>query len=311
MSQKIKTIFIGTPDFAISGLESLIADSNFTVETVVTQPDKKRGRQQKLNESAVKKIAKQYKITVLQPRKIKEIFTKIKQINPDIIVVIAYGQIIPQNILDLPKYGCINVHASLLPKYRGASCIQASLLNQDKETGITIMKMDANLDTGPIIQQIKLPIKNNDTAGSLFVKLAKIIKKNLAKILFSYIQGDLTEKKQDDSLSSYVPMIKKKDGHLNWQDNLNKISARFRAMSPWPGVYGVIDSKIIKIIELGKDIITTKHQAGTLFVKNNKLFIQAGDNAVEIKKLQLSGKKIINTDDFIHGYSQFIGKKLT
>jgi methionyl-tRNA formyltransferase len=307
----ISTIFIGTPDFAVPGLQSLIDDDFFAVDLVITQKDKKIGRKQSLNKPAVKKLAEEHKITILQPSKISNIYDEIKTLKPDLIVVIAYGQIIPQNILDLPKHACINVHASLLPKYRGAACIQAAILNRDKTTGLTIMKMDAELDTGPIIYQKSINIKKDDTAGTLFDKLAEMSQNILPSALKKYIHREITEAKQDDSLSSYVGMMKKEDGKIDWNKSAKVIEAQIRAMSPWPGSYSILDDIKIKIIKAGEIIEINKYENGKLFIDDKALFVQCEIDALEIKQIQVSGKKVVSASDFIHGYAKFIGKQFS
>ena len=188
-NKKIKTIFIGTPDFGIPVLISLISDKNFDILGVITQPDKKVGRQQILTETPIKKIASSYNIKVWQPKKLKEFADEIKKLEPDLIVVVAYAQILPKAILEIPKYSCINIHGSLLPKYRGAACIQAAILNGDEETGITIMKMDEGLDTGPIIAQEKIAIETNDTGEKIFNKLSELAVEKAAPIILDYIDN--------------------------------------------------------------------------------------------------------------------------
>lgn len=309
--KKINTIFIGTPDFAVPGLKGLINDDLFDVQLVITQIDKKIGRKQIVSEPAVKKTALNHKIPLSQPLKIIDAYNKIVALKPDLIIVIAYGQIIPKNILDLPKYACINVHASLLPKYRGAACIQAAILNQDKTTGLTIMKMDTGLDTGPIIHQEIINIQDGDTAGILFNKLAKLNQKILPNILKQYINKKITERVQDNSMASYVGIIKKENGKIDWDKSAESIDAQIRAMSPWPGSYSVLENTKIKIVEAGAILKINNYNLGELFINDTILAVQCKTDAIEIKKIQISGKKIITSQDFIHGYTKLIGKQFT
>ncbi len=297
-SKKIKIVFIGTPDFGLPALKSLIADKNFEVLGVITQKDKKVGRKQILQAPPIKKEALAHKIPVFQTDNIKKFDFPFK--NLDFIVVIAFGQIIPKKILDLPKYACINVHGSLLPKYRGASCVQAPILNRDKYTGISIMKMDTGLDTGPIIYQEKIKIKEKETAGELYDRLSNLAGKILNKTLILYSQGKLKEKKQDNGKASYVGLLKKQDGKINLNQSAKNIEAFIRAMNPWPGAFLSLRNKNIKIIETGK--ISSAKNKKTLFSKNNKLFLSAKDGSIEIKKLQIAGKNIMSARDFINGY---------
>ena len=239
---------------------------------------------------------------------------KIKVFKPDAILVIAYAQIIPEKILSIPKYGCINVHGSLLPKYRGASCIQAPILNGDKETGITIMKMDKGLDTGPIIKQEKIDIDEKETSESLSKKLSLLGSKILIPVLLEYIEGKITPKNQDEKMASYVKIIKKNDGHIDWLKSNTEIERLIRAMQPWPIAYSLIDKedlKKINIFESEKLLIKEKSlKPGQIFLFNNELAIKCGVNALIIKKLQLSGKKLISGHEFINGYMSYIGKLL-
>lgn len=309
MKNKIKIIFIGTPDFGIPSLNSLIQNQNFEVLTVITQPDKKAGRGQKIAYPPIKKEALKHNISVIQPENIKDIEQKIKKINPDIILVIAYAQLIPKSILEIPKYGCINLHASLLPKYRGSSCIQASILNGDANTGITIMKMDEGLDTGPIITQKQINVESNDTTGILFDKLSVLGSELLPKTLEDYINKKLIPQEQNHSLASFTKNIKKNDGLIDWQNSAEKIEKQIRAMSPWPGTYTLIqNNKILKIIE-AEIIGINQYKIGEFFTHNKALTVQCGENALIIKQLQLEGKKPTSGEEFLNGHKEIIIQK--
>ncbi len=310
-TKKINTIFIGTPNFAVPGLQALVKDSLFNVSFVITQIDKKIGRKHILSESPVKQFAKKHNINILQAVKISEIFKEIEQENPDLIVVTAYGQLIPKNILDLPKYGCINIHASLLPKYRGAACIQAAISNLDKKTGLTIMKMDTGLDTGPIIYQEEINIKKTDDAETISQNLAKLSASILTNVLKKYINRNIKETAQDNNLSTYVGLIKKEDGLINYNQNADKVDAHIRAMSPWPGAYSFLDNTKIKIIETGGVIDINSHSMAELFIKDTDLFVQCKKDSVQISKVQIPGKNIISSDDFIRGYARLLGKQFS
>ncbi len=313
----IKTIFIGTPDFAVSSLKALIKDNNYDILAVVTQPDKKIGRKHVLTYSPVKKQAQQHNIPILQPSNISEIKQRLKEYQPDVIIVVAYAQKIPQDILNIPRYGIFNVHSSLLPKYRGAACIQKPLLNGDKKTGVTIMKMDNGLDTGNILTQKEIPLTKQDTASSILDKLAEIGARTLPLAIKDYIQGKLELTPQDDSLAIYVTTLKKEDGKIDWEKSAEKIERMVRALNPWPGAYSYIkyprDKKtIIKILETNsKALNINQYQAGTLFTNDqNILGIQCGSNALEIKKIQPEAKLPMSGQEFLQGYIQLIGKLL-
>jgi methionyl-tRNA formyltransferase len=308
---KIKTIFIGTPDFAVPSLRALIKDEDFDVVAVITQPDKRVGRKQILTPPPVKVEAQKHNIVIHQPEKIFNLKYLILNLNPDIIIVIAYAQIIPESILEIPKYGVINIHGSLLPKYRGASCIQAAILNGDEKTGITIMKMDKTLDTGPILAQTEIGIALDDTAGSLYAKLSELGASILTSTLKKYIAGEIKPQPQDNSSASYVGLLKKEDGKIDWKKSAEEIEKHIRAMNPWPSAFAKIKNKNLKIIEAENNILKiNKHKIGELFLDNNKLAIQCGQDALIIKKLQLEGKKEMVTEEFLRGHKDLIGMLL-
>lgn len=311
MAKPLNTIFIGTSKFGTASLKSLFKDGFFNLRLVVTQPDRKIGRRQILNPSPIKSLASDLGIRVEQPEKISDFSVPISDL--DLIVVIAYAQIIPDQILNLPKYGCVNVHGSLLPAYRGASCLQWPIANGDKETGITLIRMDQGLDTGPIIAQRTLAIDQNDTADSISEKLSALSGETIVKDLKKYINGDFAIRPQDESRASYVKALKKEDGHINWQKNAQEIERFVRAMYSWPGAFSRINpNKILKILEAdGSFEADSKHEAGEIFFKNNKIFIKAKDQALRIKKLQISGKKPMSEQEFVNGYQNLEGRILS
>ena len=313
-NKKFNLIFVGTPDFGLLSLKKIKENKNFNIVAVITQPDKRMGRKMKKTSPPIKIEAKKYNIPIFQPDKIIEIEKELKELKPDIIVVIAYGQIIPEKILILPKYYSINVHASLLPKYRGASCIQAPLLNGDSETGITIMKMEKGLDTGPILKQDKIQIKKDETAESLHDKLSKLSSDILSDTLIKYIEGKIKPEKQSKENSSYVKILKKEDGKINWNKEAIEIERMIRALNPWPGTYTKIEEKnlILKILEVKNEPLKiNKYKPGFFFLEKNKLFVQCGKNSLAIKKLQLSGKKAMKAEDFLKGNKNIIIKELS
>ena len=309
---------MGTPDLAIIGLQSLLDDKNFDVISVITQADKKAGRDLKILKSPVKLLAEKYDLIIKQPDKLKDILPFITEIKPDLIVVIAYGKILPKTILDIPRYNCINVHASLLPKYRGSACVSAPLLNGDKISGISIMKMDENMDTGPIIEQIKIDLDPNETSLTLSNKIKEAIKKNLITILINYIDSPKSIE-QENNLATYVKMIKKEDGHIDFKNDLaNMVERKIRAYTPWPGTFAFItkdnlskNKLLFKIIKSEQEIIEDKqHQAGELFLNNNKLVLKCSDAGLVLKEIQLAGKKAMTTEEVLKGNSWTIGKIL-
>ncbi len=309
--KKIKIVFAGTPLFAVPSLKALLAEPDFTVSTVITQPDKKTGRQQLLTPPPVKETARKHNLPVFQPIRLTEIEEKIKKIAPDLIVVAAYAQIFPTNILNIPRFGCLNIHASLLPKYRGAACIQAAIRNGEKKTGVTIMKMDSGLDTGPILSQDNLTITKTDTTDTLNIKLAQLGAQLLVPTIKKYLAGSLKPKPQNNNLASYAPSLKKEDGHINWLKSAVEIERFVRAMTSWPGAFSYLENKRIKILNLQHiPIEINEYLPGQLFVYNNNLAVQTKKNALLIEKLQLAGKKSIIGSDFLRGYQYFLGKLL-
>jgi len=310
---KIRTIFIGTPDFGVPALEALIASSDFEVIAALTQGDKKIGREQIISQPPIKVCALKNHIPVFQPEKINNFFEELKNLQPDLIIVAAYAQIISEEILNLTKYGCLNIHASLLPKYRGAACIQAAILNGDAETGVTIMKMDKGLDTGDIIKQFPIKISGDDTAEILFDKLSKLGGEIIVPTLLEFIAGKITPQKQDEAAASYVKILKKEDGKINWQDSAEKIERQVRAMYSWPGAFGELrinneELKIIKIIKASSKILEINNKkVGEVFLHKNQLAVQCGENALIIETLQMAGKKVLSSEEFLRG-NNIVGK---
>jgi methionyl-tRNA formyltransferase len=306
-----KTVIMGTPEFAVKPFSALISSPHFEVVLAVSQPDKKVGRKQIIKTTPVKKLAQENNIEVAQPKKIKNIEEKLKELKADILVVIAYGKILPQRILDIFNHGAINVHGSLLPKYRGSSCMQATILNGDDETGITIMLMDAGMDTGDILKQFKINIDDNETISSLHDKLSELSAQTLPNTLTEYLKGNIKPQKQNKEKASTVKMLRKEDGHLNFNYSANYIDRQVRALNPWPSTFAKLDNEYLKILETDSIITTDQpHKIGELFFNNNSLFVQAKDKAIEITKLQISGKKPANKDNIISGYKHLEGKVL-
>ena len=310
-NKKIRVIFMGTPEFALPGLRRLIAVPDFDIVGVYTQPDKPVGRRQELTASPVKELALKHNIKVFQPAKINLEMENIKNLKPDLIIVIAYGKIIPQAILDIPTKGCINIHASLLPKYRGAACLNAPILNGDAETGVTIMKMEAGLDTGPILRQAKIKLNGAENLEDVHDRLAELGAEILVPTLTDFIDGKIQPQIQDDAQASYVKTIDKEDGKIIWTKSAAEIERMIRAYNPWPGTYGKIDGQTLKIITVDQKILSiNNYPAGTLFLEDKKLAIQCEQGALNILKLQLAGKKIMTAAEFINGNRNLIDKIL-
>ncbi|MCR5742567.1 MAG: methionyl-tRNA formyltransferase [Lachnospiraceae bacterium] len=298
----MKIIYMGTPDFAVNTLQTLI-DSRHEVIAVFTQPDKPKGRSGQLQMPPVKELAVKYGIPVYQPVKIREqeYVELIQGMGADVAVVAAFGQILPKSILDAPKYGCINVHASLLPKYRGASPIQQSILDGEKETGVTIMKMDVGMDTGDIILQEAFALDQTETGGELFDKLSVMGGPMVLKVLDSFEDGSVTFTKQDESRATHVKMITKENGHIDWNQSAVKIERMVRGYNPWPAAYTYVGSKMFKIWE-AKLAETQGLGAGEFIVDDGSMVVGTGDGALRLISVQLEGKKRMNIADFLRGY---------
>lgn len=295
--KNLKVIFMGTPDFSIAPLEYLIENTN--VVLVVTQPDKTVGRKETLEQSPVKKVAISHNIDVFQPEKIRKEYEIISEINPDLIITCAYGQILPKALLDIPRLGCINIHGSLLPKYRGASPIQSSILNGETKTGITLMYMDEQMDTGDIISQIEVPIEPLDDTGSLFTKMSDAAVKLLKETLPKIAGGTNDRIKQDDNLATYTKMIKREDEKINFNDKADVIINKIRALSPNPGAYFIYNQNEIKVFKAHKT--PDKIEVGKIIYKKKEMLIGCQDASISLEEIKPSGKKIMNITAFLNG----------
>ncbi len=309
----MKVLFMGTPDFAVPVLEGIISSSKHQVVAVVTQPDKKRGRGGDVTFPPVKEVAVRENIPVLQPVKIKqeEAVAQLRDLSFDVMVVVAFGQILSKEILDMPKYGCINVHASLLPRWRGAAPIQWSILSGDEKTGITTMKLDEGVDTGDMLLQEEYTIKPDETGGSLFDHLSPMGSDLLLKTLDQVEDGSIKPIKQDDSQSTYAKMLTKELGQMDWNESAISLERKVRGLNPWPSAYTHYKGKTLKIWKacVGPDMGDAV--PGTI-LKTEKLtfFVQTGEGTLEIKELQLEGKKRMDAGSFLRGVSLSEGELL-
>lgn len=304
---KIKAVFMGTPEIARDALEAL--NDVLDVVLVVTQPDKLVGRKKVLTKSPVKLLAESLEVPVFQPYKIKEEYDAIIKLNPDIIVTCAYGQILPKELLDLPKYGALNIHASLLPKYRGGAPIERSIMNGDKKTGITLMHMDEGMDTGDMIYQEEIAIDDLDTKETLTKKLSILAQKIIKKNLPLYLDGAYESVKQDDSLASYAPIISKEDEYLSFNKSSLEVYNHIRALSPEPSVYALLDNKRYKFYEA--KLSNFKGTPGEILAIDEALTIGTLDGAIDIISLQEAGKKKMSAKDYFSGKNkkEYIGKR--
>lgn len=298
MNSKARMIFMGTPDFAVPVLKACL--EKYDVKLVVTQPDKLVGKKQELVFSPIKKVALEHNISVFQPEKIRNDYEIISEINPDIIVTCAYGQIIPEDILNIPKYGCINVHASLLPKYRGASPMQAAILNGDTTTGVTIMYMDKNMDTGDIIAKEEIPINIDDDIGTIHDKLSLLGRDLLVKTMDKILDGSAERQKQDEASATYTKLIKREDEKLSFDDKAINIYNKIRAFSPLPLCFislNIGDIKIIKASYINEKV----NSVGQVIVNKNNIAITCQDGLIILEKIKPIGKKEMAIKAFING----------
>ena len=302
----MKIVYMGTPDFAVAPLEALLA-AGHTVTAVVTQPDKPKGRGKALQPTPVKEEAMRYGIPVYQPKKVREeeFQVVLRELNPDLIVVVAFGQLIPKSILELPRYGCVNVHASLLPKYRGAAPIQWAVINGEKESGVTIMKMDEGLDTGDMIAKTVVPLAADETGGSLFDKLSQVGAQLLLDTIPALEEGTVVcEKQPEESPTPYAAMLNKKMGLIDWSQDASVIECLVRGLNPWPSAYTYLKGKTLKIWQA--KVVEKQHEEepGTIIEVDKKhLVVACKTNALLIERLQLEGKKQMETEAFLRGYA--------
>jgi methionyl-tRNA formyltransferase len=304
-------VFMGTPDFAVPILQTLIESQ--TVVGVVTQPDRPAGRGKQLRPSPVKVAAEAANIPVYQPKSLRseDAAQPLRDWQPDIIVVAAFGQILRPHVLDLPPHGCLNIHASLLPRWRGASPIQHAILAGDAETGICLMQMDVGLDTGPVFACMPTPISPTETAASLHDRLAILGADLLNVHLDNIMAGKLTATPQDDAQSTYAPMINKEDGRLDWQQTSRELDRRIRAMTPWPGAFTIWQGEILKVKSAAVvDGLLPEGEPGQVVAYEEGAAILTGDGALVLEEIQLAGKRVTAVANFLRGYSHFIGSTL-
>ena len=310
----MRIIFMGTPEFAVPALERLVG-GGYEVTAVYTQPDKAAGRGRVVEETPVKKAALLHNLTVLQPENFKSAETKrqLFELKPDAIVVAAFGQILPRSVLEIPAFGCINIHPSLLPKYRGVAPVPAAILNGDEFAGVSIMLMDKGIDTGPVLTSVHVPVFPQDTTETLMQKLANTSAQLLLDTLPGWFRKEITPQPQNNDEASYTKMLTKEAGEIDWKLPAVQIWRQVRAYQPWPGSYTRWQGKQLKILETVPLIGEGTGEAGTVLAvnKNEAAFgISTGDGILAVKKVQLEGKKAVTADEFLRGQRQFIGVKL-
>ena len=299
--QDIRTVFMGTPEFALSTMQGLI-DFGLNLCAVYTQPDRPKGRGNKLAPPPVKELALKYEIPVYQPLKLRDplVVEELRQLAPDLIVVVAFGQILPKSVLEIPRCGCINVHASLLPRYRGAAPINKAIIDGETETGVTTMYMDVGLDTGDMLIKRATPIGDLETAGQVHDRLALLGREAMEETLRQLCAGTLVARKQDDALTCYAPMLKKEDGCIDWRRGARDIHNQVRGLDPWPGAYTTLRGEVLKLFKTAPEM-----GAGTpgsvVFSGADGVRIACGEGLLRVGELQLPGKKRLAVAEFLRG----------
>ena len=302
---KIKLAFAGTPELARIVLESLIHSNQYDIGIIFTKPDQRSGRGRNIKQNEVKICALKNNIKIFQPENSREL-ESYSLANYDLLLVVAYGLLLTPKLLVQPKLGCINIHASLLPRWRGAAPIQRAIEAGDKKTGISIMQMEKEMDAGPILNQISCKINDKETSGSLYDRLAKISADNINSIVNKIINGKLSAKKQDNSKTTYANKITKEEAEIDWNKNAKDLERKIRAYNPAPVAYTKIKNIALRIWEAKVKTTKENFTPGTIINSKTTLDIMAGKDTLSITKLQLPGKKIISAKDFLNGYSNFI-----
>lgn len=300
----MRIVYMGTPDFAVPTLESLVKGGHEVI-AAVTQPDKPKGRGKAVQMTPVKEKAMEYGIPVYQPVKARdpEFVEILKELDPDAIVVVAFGQLLPKSILDIPKYGCINVHASLLPKYRGAAPIQWAVIDGEEKSGVTTMLMDEGLDTGDMLEKIEYVLDKNETGGSLFDKLSAMGGELILSTLEKIENGTITRTPQGETTTSYAKMLNKTMGKIDWSMEAEEIERLIRGLNPWPSAYSVLKGKTVKIWSAEVVDGTVTGNPGCITVSKEKLLVETGKGYLFIKELQLEGKKRMDVASFLRGFT--------
>ncbi|MDK2597840.1 methionyl-tRNA formyltransferase [Pseudoalteromonas obscura] len=306
MNNPLRIVFAGTPDFAARHLQALL-DSHHEVVAVYSTPDKPAGRGKKLKASEVKTLALEHDLPVIQPASLKneEAAAQLAALNADVMVVVAYGLLLPKNILETPKLGCLNVHGSILPRWRGAAPIQRAIWAGDKETGVTIMQMDAGLDTGDMLHIATCPIDVNETSASLYAKLAELGPSALVETLDNLAAGKVTPEVQDDALSNYAQKLSKQEADIDWDMDAIQIERNIRAFNPWPMCFTQMQSQTVKVWQA--NVVDMQGETGTVLRADKQgIVIACGTHALQITQLQPQGKKPMSAQDFLNGRADWV-----
>ncbi|PLY01210.1 MAG: methionyl-tRNA formyltransferase [Desulfuromonas sp.] len=309
-SAKLRTVFMGTPDFACGTLQGLI-DAGVNLVGVFTQPDRPKGRGKKLAPPPVKVLAQEHGVPVFQPQRLRrpEAVEALRQLEPELVVVVAYGQILPKEVLEIPKHGCINVHASLLPRYRGAAPINQAIIDGETETGITTMLMDEGLDTGDMLVKRALEIPPDETAGELHDRLAELGRETMVETLRQLCAGELKPQVQDDALSTYAPMLKKEDGRVDWTRSAGDLHNQVRGLSPWPGAFTSLGEEVLKFA--ATRVVDGNGVPGSVLAADaSGVVVACGEQALLLGALQLPGKRMLPAAEFVRGAKLEVGERL-
>jgi len=308
-----RVVFMGTPEFAVPTLERLIDGDAFEVVGVLTQPDRPAGRGRRPTPSPVRRVAEAHGIPVWMPVRLRgnlEIFDTLRELAPDVIVVAAYGLILPPEVLEIPLHGCLNVHASLLPRHRGAAPVAAAILNGDSETGVTIMLMDEQMDHGPILAQRATPIRPDDTQATLTQRLAHLGAELLVEVLPRWVAGEIEARPQEHEKATYAPMLKKEDGRIDWSAPAARIERMTRAYDPWPGAWTTFNGQRFKIVR-GKAVdLKTAAVPGQVIETSQGLAVATGEGILVLERVQLAGKRAMSVEEFVRGHRDFLGTVL-
>jgi methionyl-tRNA formyltransferase len=308
---EVRVVFMGSPDFAVTPLEYLIINQ-YQVVAVYTQPDRQAGRGRSLASPPVKRSALAHGLPVVQPARLRspESVAQLAELHPDVIVVAAYGQLLPHSVLDIPVHGCINIHPSLLPKYRGVSPVAAAILAGDRFTGVSVMLMDQGMDTGPVLARAQVPVSARDTTGSLGEKLSLIGAHLLLDVLARWARGEITPQPQDEAGATYCGAISREAGEIDWHLSAVELWRQVRAYQPWPGCYTRWQGKQLKIIEAVPLDVARPHEAGRVVALDGKeaaFGVATGDGVLGVLRVQLEGKRAMSAADFLRGQRQLIG----
>jgi methionyl-tRNA formyltransferase len=307
-----RVVFMGTPEFAVPSLAALLSE-DYQVVGVLTKEDQPVGRGQRTEESPIKKLARANGLEIQQPRSLRreEAFAALASLEPELIVVAAYGLLLPQSVLDLPRFGCLNVHGSLLPRYRGAAPIPAAILAGDPETGVSIMKLDAGMDTGPVLSRAGIPIEPDDTTGTLTQKLSVLGAELLMETLPGWLRGEITPEPQEEEKASIAPRMAKEAGEIRWNEPAVIIERKVRAYNPWPSAFTSWRGLRLKLLRAraaadGSD----ERRAGTVIGDDKHAAVITGQGLLWLEEVQLAGKRILPIDTFLRGTAGFIGSTL-